>query len=100
MQDGIILEINLIRDYKLFKDLGKHTPVPEGCENICVHLIFDTKHTGCHQGYLVANRYVTNILVDSAYSIILLLSGFRLLVFLAELNGLKTRGTYISSAYS
>lgn len=48
---------------------------------------------------MAANGHLTNIPVDSVYSGVASLRGFRLLVFLAELNELKTWRTDISSAY-
>ena len=86
-------------DYRVYKDLTKHVSVPEGCINMCVYLIFDAKHMSQHCGRLVANGHLTNIPVDSVYYGVVLLRGFRLLVFLAELNGLKTWGTDISLVY-
>ena len=68
-------------------------------KNIRVHLIFDVKHTGRHRGRLVADGHLTDIPVDSVYSGVVSLRGFRLLFFLEELNGLETWGTDISSAY-
>ena len=82
--------MQLMGDYKVFNDLGKHAPVPEGCKNIRVHLIFDVKHTGRHRGRLVADGHLTDIPVDSVYSGVVSLRGFRLLVFLAEFNRLET----------
>ena len=48
---------------------------------------------------MVADGHLTDIPVDSVYSGVVSLRGFRLLLFLAELNGLETWGTDISSAY-
>ena len=48
-QDAIKLELELMGSYNVFKDLGKHAPVPEGFKNIRVHLVFDCKHDGCHR---------------------------------------------------
>ena len=72
--------------YNVFKDLGKHAPVPEGYKNICVHLVFDCKHDGHHCRRMVADGHLTDISVDSIYSGVVSLRGFRLLLFLAELN--------------
>ena len=85
--------------YEVFKDIGKGAPVPEGYKNIRVHLVFDCKHDGRRHGRLVADGHLTDIPVDSVYSGVVSLRGFRLLLFLAELNGLDIWGTDISSAY-
>ncbi len=85
--------------YEVFKDVGKGTPVPDGYKNIRVHLIYDMKHDGRHRARLVADGHLTYVPEESNYSGVVSLQGFRLLVFLAELNGLKLWGTDISSAY-
>ena len=98
-QDAIKLEMELMGSYSVFKDLGRNASVPEGFKNIRVHLIFDCKHDGRHRGRLVADGHLTDIPVDSVYSGVVSLRGFRLLLFLAKLNGLETWGTDISSTY-
>ena len=82
--------MKLMGKYEIFKDLGKDASVPEGMKNIRVYLIFDYKHDGRHPRRLVANGHLTDIPVDSVYSGMVSLRGFRSLVFLAKLNGLKT----------
>ena len=81
--------------YKVFKDVGKGTAVPEGYKNIQIHFVND----GRHCARLVAGGHLTDIPVDSVYSGVISLCGFRLLVFLAELNDLEVQSTDISSAY-
>ena len=98
-QDAIKLELNCMREYNIFKDNGYQAPVPEGYRNIHVHLVFDVKHDGRHRARLVADGHLTDIPVESNYSGVVSLRGFRLLVFLAELNNLKLWNTDISSAY-
>ena len=98
-QDAIKLEMKLMQDFGVFTDEGKDAPVPDGYKNIRVHLVFDVKHDGRHRARLVADGHLTDILVDSNYSGVVSLRGFRMMVFLAELNGLKLWGTDISSAY-
>ncbi len=98
-QDATKLEMELMGVYEVFKDVGKGTPVPDGYKNIRVHLIYDVKHDGRHRARLVADGHLTDVPEESNYSGVVSLRGFRLLVFLAELNGLKLWGTDISSAY-
>ena len=57
------------------------------------------KHDGRRCACLVADGHLTDVPVDSNYSSVVSLRGFRLIAFLAELNGLKLWGTDISSAY-
>ena len=93
------MEMQHIYNYSVFKDIGWRAPIPEGYKNIRVHLIFDVKHDGRHRARLVADGHLTNVPTKSVYSGVVSLRGFRLLVFLAELNGLKLWATDISSAY-
>ena len=87
-QDANHLEMEHMTSYTVFKDTGKHAPVPEGYKNICVHLVFDVKHDGRHRACLVVDGHLNDIPIDSIYSGVVSLRGFCLLLFLAELNGL------------
>ncbi len=98
-QDATALEMEHMKTYNVFEDHGDNAPVPKSYKNIRVHLIYDVKHDGRHRARLVADGHLTDIPVDSVYSGVVSLRGFRLLLFLAELNGLETWGTDISSAY-
>ena len=64
-----------------------------------MHLVFDVKHDGRHRAHLVADGHLTDIPSDSTYSGVVSLRGFRMVVFLAELNHLETWATDIASAY-
>ena len=83
---------------KVFEDAGKGTSVPEGCKNILIHFVCNVKYDGRHGARLVAGGYLTDIPVDSVHSGVVSLRGFRLLLFLAELNGLEVWSTDTSSA--
>ena len=75
-QDATKLEMEQLQDYECFKDYGiygKDLP-PEG-HKIRMHLIFDVKHDGHHKARYVADGHLTNILVDSIYSGLVLLCG-------------------------
>jgi len=48
-QDSTALEMSQLHEYKTFKDLGKGGKPPEDYRKICVHLVFDMKHDGCHK---------------------------------------------------
>ena len=75
-QDAVKLELELMQSHKVFKDNGKHSPVPDGHKNIQVHLIFDVKHDGRHCGRLVADGHLTDIPLESDYSGVVSLRGF------------------------
>ena len=88
--DAIALEKDSIMEYKTFTDLGHMTQAkaPTGFKKICVHLVFDIKHDGRHKARLVADGHLTEVPLDSVYSGVVSLRGFRLVLFLAELNGM------------
>jgi hypothetical protein len=98
-QDSTKLEMaQLVDDYDTFKDYGHSgRKPPNGYKNIIVHLIFTVKHDGRHKSRLVADGHLTDVPVDSVYSGVVSLRGLRLLVFLAELNGLDTWATDIGN---
>ena len=79
--------------------MGKGYVMSDDFKKIRVRLIFDLKHDGRHRARLVAGGHLTDEPDDSTYSGVVSLRGFRLLVFLAELNGLETWATDIASAY-
>ena len=98
---AVALELGQIDEYKTFKDLGHKDKVqaPEGYKKINVHFVFAVKHDGRHKARLVAGGHLTEVPVDAVYSGVVSLRGFRLVLFLAELNGLDTWATDIGNAY-
>ena len=97
--DATSLEMVQLDDYDCFHDQGKGVDIPKGFKKIRVHLIYDVKHDGRHKARLVADGHLTDIPIDSVYSGVVTLRGLRLLIFLAELNGLHTWATDIGNAY-
>ena len=100
-KDAADLEIAQIIEYKTFIDHGHHTKasVPNGYKKIRVHFVFDVKHDGRHKARLVADGHLTDIPLESVYSGVVSLRGFRLVLFLGELNGLQVWSTDIGNAY-
>mmetsp|Transcript_13186 Transcript_13186/g.23919 ORF Transcript_13186/g.23919 Transcript_13186/m.23919 type:complete len:235 (-) Transcript_13186:1278-1982(-) len=98
-QDSTKLEMAQLDDYDTFKDYGHSGRPPNEYKKIRVHLIFAVKHNGQHKSRLVADGHLTEVPLDSVYSGVVSLRGLRLLVFLAELNGLDTWATDIGNAY-
>ena len=88
-----------LHEYKTFMDLGKGGKPPAGYWKICVHLVFDVKHDGHHKSRLVADRHLTEVLLNSVYSGVVSLCRICLLVLLAELNNLDVWATDIGNAY-
>jgi Reverse transcriptase (RNA-dependent DNA polymerase) len=99
--DAITLEFTRIGDFDTFIDQGHHKKVnaPSGYKKIGVYFIFDVKNDGRHKARLVADGHRTQIPIDSVYSGVVSLRGFRLVLFLAELNHLKIWATDIGNAY-
>ena len=60
-----------------------------------VHMVFDVKHDGRHKARLVADGHLTQTPVESVYSGVVSLCGFRMCLFVAELNNLQTNVTDI-----
>ena len=100
-KDAVSLEFAQINEYDTFIDKGHHTKVkpPSGYKKIRVHLVFDVKHDGRHKARLVADGHLTDIPLDSVYSGVVSLRGFRLVLFISELNGLQLWATDIGNAY-
>ena len=100
-KDAIMLELKQINDYKTFIDHGHHTKghPSSGHKKIRVHFVFDVKHDGRHKARLVTDGHLTDIPMDSVYSGVVSLKGFRLVVFLAEHNHLELWATDIGNAY-
>ena len=99
--DAIKFEQESIMEYKTFTDLGhmSQAKVPVGYKKIHVHLVFDIKHDGRHKARLVADGHLTEVPLESVYSGVVSLRGFRLVLFLAELNGMEAWSTDIGNAY-
>ena len=100
-QDAVGLELAQINEYRTFIDKGHHSKSspPSGYKKIRVHLVFDVKHDGRHKARLVADGHLTEVPLDSVYSGVVSIRGFRLTLFLAELNQLELWATDIGNAY-
>jgi hypothetical protein len=100
-QDASALELSQINEYEVFIDKGHHTKakIPSGYKKIRVHFVFDVKHDGRHKARLVADGHLTAVPFESVYSGVVSLRGFRLVLFLAELNKLELWATDIGNAY-
>jgi len=100
-QKSIDLEMVQIDDYTTFKDLGHKSKVkpPSGHKRISVHLVFDVKHDGRYKARLVADGHLTDAPLESVYSGVVTIHGFRIVMFLSELNDLDLWATDIGNAY-
>ncbi len=100
-QDATTLKLTQIDDCQTFQDWGHKDKASPSFDykKIRVHLVFDVKHDGRHKARLVADGHLTDVPLESVYSGVVSLCGFRLVLFLAELNGLETWATDVGNAY-
>jgi len=98
-QDAEALEISQLDDYETFFDKGQDALPPAGYKKIRCHMVYDIKHDGRHKARLVAGGHLTDTPIESVYSSVVSLKGLRLVLFLAELNGLQAWATDIGNAY-
>ena len=99
--DARALELSQIDECQCFEDKGHMNKVkaPEGHKRIRVHFVHDCKHDGRHKARLVADGHLTDAPLESVYSGVVSLRGFRMVMFLAELNNLEFWATDIGNAY-
>ena len=104
--DAIDLEIEQIKEYKVFKDhckavyeKGKIINAPKEYQKIRVHFVFNVKHCGKFKPRLVADGHLTKEPNEPVYSGVVSLRNLRLAMFLAEQNGLQLWGADVGNAY-
>ena len=95
---SVALELDQINKHNAFLDLGMDGVPPEECKLIKVHLVFDAKYDGRHKARLVVNGHMNNAPLDSACSGAASLRGFRMVLFLSELNELETWAANVRNA--
>lgn len=82
-----------------FIDKGRAGGAPPEYKKICIHMVYDVKHNGCHKVQLVAGGHLMDPNMERVYSGVISLRGIRLVVFLAELNALKLWGADVGNVY-
>ena len=99
-RDAIDLEIEQIKEYKIFKDHGKAVyeqgkviSAPKEYQKIRVCFVFDVKHSGKFKA-----NHLTKEPNETVYSGVVFLQNLRLAMFLAELNGLQLWGADVRNA--
>ena len=95
------LEVSQLMEYSTFKSLGHKstTKPPDGYKRITLHMVYAVKHDGRFKSRAVAGGHLTDTPVESVYSGVVSLRGVRLVIFLAELNGLQVYQTDVGNAY-
>ena len=98
-QDAMDRELLQLDEYKVYHSIGKSTRVPTGYQMIPLRMVFDIKQNLTRKARLVARGDKTEPPADSVYSGVASLRSLRMVVFLAELNGLEITGGDIGNAY-
>jgi len=95
------LEVNQLLEYDAFIDYGhKSSNVPpEGHKLISLHTVYAVKHDERYKSRIVTGGHLTGTPMESVYSGVVSLRGVRIVIFLAELNGLELWQTDIGNAY-
>ena len=88
-RDALKTKMDCMDICKVFEGVGGGAAVPEEYRNIRVHFVYDVKHNGGHHTGLVTGGHLTDIPVGNVYSGVVSLRGFRLFMFLTELNSLE-----------
>jgi hypothetical protein len=86
-------------EYNTFEDRGKGDLKPPGYQKIRCCIIYDVKNDGRHKARFVAGGHLTKEPVESVYSGVVSLRSFRLVLLLAELNGLEIMVGDVGNAY-
>ena len=92
-------ELSQLDDYNTFIDKGHGSPIPKGYKKIRIYFVYDVKLDGRHKARCVARGHLTDVPIESVYSGVVSLRGFKMVLFLAELNSLETYATDIGNAY-
>ena len=98
-QDMIWRELDQILSYKSFRNIGIGVSPGADFKKIKVKFVFDCKADGYRKGHLVAQGDMTPEPEESVYSSVATLCSLRIVVYLAELNGLNLMQGDIGNAY-
>jgi len=98
-EDAAKKEMDQIKAYNTFKDIGKGVRAPSGYQKVYVHLTHANKFDMRRKARLVLSGQLTPPSNDKACSGILSLEGVRTVLFLAELNELQLCAADIAQAY-
>jgi hypothetical protein len=94
-KEAIDLEFSQINEYDTVLDNMHHSKsvTPNGYKKIRIHLVFAGKHDETHKARRFADGHLTEVPLDSVYSAVVSIRGFRLKLFLAALNNLELWST-------
>jgi hypothetical protein len=97
--DSIKTEMSQIYEFETFESQGLGKRFLTGHSNIKVWMIFDVKQSGRRKARLVCGGHLTPPSDDTYYSSVASLRSMRIVMFLAELNGLEICAGDIGNAY-
>ena len=86
-------------DYEFSKDLGPGDLKPLNHQKIRCRMIYAVKHDGRHKARFVAGGHLTKEPEDSVYSSVVSIRSLRIILLVAELNGLQLMGADVGNAY-
>ena len=92
-------ELDQLAEYNTFKDMGLGDLQPQGYKKINVRMIYAVKHDLRHKARLVAGGHLTDPTEDNNYSGVVSLRSLRILITVAELNGMTTKVADVGNAY-
>ena len=98
---AISKELEQLEEHETFIDRGPFSQVgvPKGYQLIGTQWVFAIKHDGRHKARLVAMGNPTAVPLNSVCAGAVSLRGLRIVLFLAERNGLETWATDIGNAH-
>ena len=92
-------ELDQMDEYSVFRDTGIGDLKPAGFKKINIRMIYSVKHDLRHKARLVAGGHLTDPSEESNYSGVVSLRSLRILLTVAELNGMTTKVADIGNAY-
>ena len=100
-REAIKKEMGQLIDYNVFKDMGlmRNAKLPPGYKIIRANTIFDVKHDLRRKARFVAMGNLTEPPKESVYSSVVSVRSLRIVMLLAELNGLNIYACDIGNAY-
>jgi len=98
-KDAIEKELGQILEYETFKILPHGERAPTDHKRVLLHLVFDVKHDGRRKACLVAVGHVTDPGNEEVYSSVVAPEGARLVMFLADYNGLDIMCGDVGNAF-
>ena len=97
--DAIRRELDQLFSYKTFRDLGPGGLPGMEYKKIKIRFVFDVKADGRRKGRLVARGDMTPEPDKAVYSSVATLRSLRIVIFLAELNGLNLMQGDVGNTY-